>query len=408
MFIKPIFENFFDDLDDGQIQINNNEMKVQSRIDFNDEKWPVFIIFYLDGQDNKSGVNIKKMGKFIMSKFQSSSIVEDCSDLYITDNSDDIMKPEYNCTLAEFDGNMKPFAKYGFRLCAGIVPNKRGTIKQAYELVIGILNQAQTFIDNILETELSCDSVTLMNHEDERQYICSWDADINNTKSRFFLCFDVIRILVPNMDEMTAFKQFRNYLESRGMYKKSEILYMENLRNSNRGYRFYDLIVKGGECVSVNKTQWNKFTKYVKYLTAFDNLTGNVCKSYSLIHGFPERAPNVYNFINNCISKGMTITTKVIIFLRGKDKKYIHFLYYIDDVLFDDNTYKSIVFKVRTYPEITYMLAASLYHMTILNIEPYEVLESIKGICSMDEKDYNSTKTYLESYINGTETVPNI
>ena len=127
---KHIFENFFDDIDD--IQVNDTETKVSSKLDFDDPKWPVFIglFFYFDDETDTSKWNINKISKFMKSKLDTARIIEDYSDIYITDNEHvNGNKNLFNCLVSEFNNYWSEFSECnGFHLCVGVVPNKSSNI----------------------------------------------------------------------------------------------------------------------------------------------------------------------------------------------------------------------------------------------------------------------------------------
>ena len=138
---KHIFENFFDDIDD--IQVNDTETKVSSKLDFDDPKWPVFIslFFYFDDETNASKWNINKITKFMKSKLDIARIIDDYSDIYIIDDEHITgNKTIFNCLASEFNNNWSEFReRNGFYLCVGAVPNKSSNIVQAWKLLIGLL-----------------------------------------------------------------------------------------------------------------------------------------------------------------------------------------------------------------------------------------------------------------------------
>lgn len=410
---KHIFENFFDDIDD--IQVNDTETKVSSKLDFDDPKWPVFIglFFYFDDEDDTSKWNINKISKFMKSKLDTARIIEDYSDIYITDNEHvNGNKNLFNCLVSEFNNNWSEFSECnGFHLCVGVVPNKSSNIVQAWKLLIELLQQTDMFLKNILNCKLTVDSITVMDHNDNRNYIGSWVADMNSRKDRFYAHFDTAKIMVPDVDEKIAFEQLRNYFVKKNLYKSAIDLFIEDMRDKNRGYRFYDALLKNSKHIPVSNSQWKKFTKYMKYGVLFDNLSGSVVKNFSLNSGFAGRVVEFYNFLDKLRHNNeLTITYKIIFFLRGKDKKHVWFMFFIDGVFQKEpgESYQSAVLRTSTYVEIPYMLAAALYSLHILNADPYEALEQINGICSMPQKDYDKTKTILGQYIDGTEEVPTV
>lgn len=158
MHRKWLFENFFDDIDD--IQVNDDETKVPQKLDFSDSRWPVFICLYIDFDaydENTSNTNLDKITKFIKYRLDASRIIEDYGDIYITDNEHLIGNENIiNCLTSEFNNRWEMFKEYcGFHLCVGVVPNKRGNIIQAHQLICGLLNQTEQFLKNILHSDLN-------------------------------------------------------------------------------------------------------------------------------------------------------------------------------------------------------------------------------------------------------------
>lgn len=241
----------------------------------------------------------------------------------------------------------------------------------------------------------------LTNHKDSI-HLGSWYIDIR-TKKDFFAHLNISEMLVPDVKTDDAFIQLREYLEKKNMFKSAETLYMQTLQEKNRGYKFYDALLKDAKLVHVSKKQWNSLRKYVKDVVLFDNLTGDVDEYFRYDS---KKNASLYDLIKEKLDNdNLRITLKVVFFIRGK-KIYTRFLYFVNGI-FHNQTYQSIVLYTSTYVEIPYMFAAALYHTHILNIDPYQILEQTIGICNMPQDNYEKTKTILEEYINGKE-LPNI